>query len=59
MNRDGWVFADVLLTVAILAVSLSLLYPVLGNLQLLQSKQESKIRSAMEVPVEDAWKEYR
>ena len=59
MNKNGWVFADVLIAVAILSLALSLLYPVLGSVQRLEGMEETTMRAAMEAPALDVWQDYR
>jgi hypothetical protein len=59
MNDRGWVFADVLVALALVAVTLGFLFPALDNLRRVEARQVEMVFRAAEAPVEDAWKAFR
>lgn len=59
MRDRGWVFIDVLVALAVLAVALGYLVPVLAGLGQLQINQESLVFSSMEALLDDPWSSFR
>jgi len=59
MNDDGWVFSDVLVSLALLSIALAIVFPALRNIWSLEDHQIEVVHDATEVRDEDPWKVFR
>jgi hypothetical protein len=59
MRDGGWVFIDVLVALAILAVVLGFIAPAIAGLGALQVNQESRVFSSIEAGQDDQWASFR
>jgi len=59
MRDGGWIFIDVLVALAVLAVALGFLAPAIAGLGSLQLNQESRVFSSMEAGLDHRWSSFR
>ncbi len=59
MREPGWVFTDVLVALALLALALGFLVPALSNLRGLVLSQEHRVFTAIEADLDDVWTNFR
>jgi tRNA A37 threonylcarbamoyladenosine modification protein TsaB len=58
-STPGWVFTDVLVALALLAVALGFLVPAISNLRALVQAREDRVFSALEADRDDVWTKFR
>jgi len=59
MRDRGWVFIDVLVALALLAVALGFIGPAFAGLGRLKLNQESRVFSSIEAGHDDRWASFR
>lgn len=57
--EPGWVFTDVLVALALLALALGFMVPAISNLHGIVLGQEERVFSAIEATYGDVWTKFR
>jgi len=58
-SEPGWVFTDVLVALALLALALGFMVPAISNLHGIVLGQEHRVFTAIEADLDDVWTSFR